>query len=79
MKTRILQIAGTVGVALLPAFAFADTLSTSSAATIGTNMVSDLGGVLATVIPAILVVVVALLAIGMVVRYVKKHVSGRKF
>lgn len=64
---------------LTPLFAFADTLSTSTAQTIVINATNDLGSVLAGIIPVILVILVSLLALGMGIRYVRKHVSGRKF
>jgi len=54
-------------------------MSTSSALTIGTNAVADLGAVLTTLIPAVLAVVIGLLALGMAIRYVKRYISGRKF
>lgn len=81
MKAKLLKFSG-VGAAiamLVPFAASADTLSTSTAQTIVVNATNDLGSVLAGVIPVILVIVVALLALGMGIRYVKKHVSGRKF
>jgi len=70
--------AGILGM-FAPLLAFADTLSTSTALTIAQGAVTDLGSVLAGLIPTILVVVVALLAIGMGIRYVRKHISGKKF
>lgn len=81
MKQKALLFAsrvGIVGSAFVPFFAHAQ-LSTSSASTIAQNAANDLGAVLADVIPVILVIVVALLAIGMGIRYVKRHISGRKF
>jgi len=54
-------------------------MSTSTALAIATGAVSDLGSVLTTLIPAVLAIVVGLLALGMGLRYVKKHISGRKF
>lgn len=81
MKSKLLKYTG-VGAALAlvaPMFAFADTLSTSTAQTIVINATNDLGSVLAGIIPVILVILVSLLALGMGIRYVRKHVSGRKF
>ena len=80
-KAKLLRYTG-VGAAvamLAPMFAFADTLSTSTAQTIVINATNDLGAVLAGIIPVILVILVSLLALGMGIRYVRKHVSGRKF
>jgi len=54
-------------------------LSTSTASTFITNAVSDLGAVLGDFIPAVLGILVALLALGMGVRYFRKYISGRKF
>ena len=54
-------------------------LSTTTALTIATGATNDLGSVLANLIPVILGIVVALLAIGMGLRYVKRHISGKKF
>jgi len=79
MKTKLSIVGGSILVVLTPMFAFADTLSTSTALTIAQNATNDLGSVLAGLIPTILVVVVALLAIGMGIRYVRKHISGKKF
>jgi len=78
-KTKIAVVTGGTLALVSPLFAFADTLSTSTAQTIVVNATGDLGSVLATIIPVILGIVVALLALGMGIRYVKKHVSGRKF
>ena len=81
MKQKLLKYSG-VGMVVslfVPFVASADTLSTSTAQTIVINATNDLGSVLAGIIPVILVIVVALLALGMGIRYVKKHVSGRKF
>lgn len=75
---RALSLAGVIALAV-PLAASADTLSTSTALTIATNATNDLGSVLASLIPVILGIVVALLAVGMGIRYVKKHVSGKKF
>jgi len=72
-------VVATVVALVAPAFAFADTLSTSTALTIAQSAVTDLGSVLAGLIPTILTVVVALLAVGMGIRYVRKHISGKKF
>lgn len=79
MKKYTLAVGASVLAAFAPLFAFADTLSTSTAQTIAEGAVNDLGSVLAGLIPEILVVVVSLLAIGMGIRYVKKHISGKKF
>jgi len=79
MNKKFLAIVAGVGAVLAPMFAFADTLSTSTAQSIAVGAVNDLGSILATLIPAILGVVVALLAVGMGIRYVKRHVSGKKF
>jgi len=54
-------------------------MSTSTALTIAQNAANDLGAVLSNLIPTILVVVVALMAIGMGIRYVRRYISGRKF
>jgi len=67
MNKRILGVLGlTVGAS---AFAVSNVaaaqLSTSSAQTIAVNAANDLGAVLATVIPVILVIVVSLMAIGL--------------
>ncbi len=81
MNSKILKYSG-IAAALatfVPMFAMADTLSTSTAQTIVINATNDLGSVLAGVIPVILVILVSLLALGMGIRYVRKHVSGRKF
>jgi hypothetical protein len=81
MKQKLLRYSG-IGAALVllaPMFASADTLSTSTAQTIVINATNDLGSVLAGIIPVILVILVSLLALGMGIRYVRKHVSGRKF
>lgn len=54
-------------------------LSSSSAAALLNGSVSDVGSFLGGFIPSILGILVALLALGMGIRYVRKHVSGRKF
>lgn len=81
MKTKLLKYSGVAALVafVAPTLAFADTLSTSTAQTIVINATNDLGSVLAGIIPVILVILVALLALGMGIRYVRKHVSGRKF
>jgi hypothetical protein len=85
VKNKFVKIAGIVGGSALvlcaPLFAFAQetTLSTTTAQTIVTNATNDLGSVLAGIIPVILGILVALLALGMGIRYVRKHISGRKF
>lgn len=68
-----------VATAVLPAAAFADGFSTSTAQASVNGAITDLGTVLANVIPTVLGILVALLALGMGIRYVRKHVSGRKF
>lgn len=81
MSQKLLKYSGVAAVLAfaLPMLASADTLSTSTAQSIVLNATSDLGSVLAGIIPAILVILVSLLALGMGIRYVRKHVSGRKF
>jgi len=54
-------------------------LSTSTVSTVVINATNDLGAVLGDFIPVILGILVALLALGMGIRYVRKHVTGRKF
>lgn len=80
MVRKVRYGAAAVALAVLaPLFAFADTLSTSTALTIAEGATNDLGSVLASLIPVILTIVVALLALGMGIRYVRKHISGKKF
>jgi len=54
-------------------------LSTSTVSTIITNAIGDLGAVLGDFIPSILAILVALLALGMGVRYFRRYITGRKF
>ena len=54
-------------------------MSTSTVSTIVTDAIGDLGAVLGDFIPVILGLLVALLALGMGVRYFKRYISGRKF
>jgi len=79
MAKKIVAVGTGIVAVFAPLFAFADTLSTSTALTLAQNATNDLGSVLASLIPTILTIVVALLAIGMGIRYVRKHISGRKF
>lgn len=79
LKVAALTFGGAAVALVSPYFASADTLSTSTAQSIVINSTNDLGSVLAGIIPVILGILVALLALGMGIRYVKKHVSGRKF
>jgi len=54
-------------------------LSTSTVSGIITDSIGDLGAVLGDFIPVILGLLVALLALGMGVRYFRRYISGRKF
>jgi len=54
-------------------------LSTSTVSTIVVNSVGDLGAILGDFIPVILGILVALLGLGMGVRYFRRYISGRKF
>jgi hypothetical protein len=53
--------------------------STSTATTLFSGALTDLGGLLTTVIGGVLVIVVALLGLGMAIRYLRKYITGRKF
>jgi len=79
MKNKIIAGLAVVGGVFAPIVAFAAPLSTSTAEQIAQNAANDLGAVLSNLIPTILVIVVAFLAIGMGIRYVKRYISGRKF
>jgi len=54
-------------------------LSTSTVSGVVTDAISDLGGVLGDFIPEILGILVALLALGMGIRYFRRYITGRKF
>jgi len=54
-------------------------LSTSTVSGVVTDAISDLGAVLGDFIPAILGILVALLALGMGIRYFRRYITGRKF
>jgi len=54
-------------------------VSTSTVSTLITNAVTDLGAVLGDFLPSILGILVALLALGMGVRYFRRYITGRKF
>lgn len=54
-------------------------LSTSTVSGVITATISDLGLVLGDFIPEILGILVALLALGMGIRYFRKYITGRKF
>lgn len=81
MRKNLRSIGLVTGSALVLGFPFLASaqLSTSTAETITVNAVTDLGTVLATVIPAILAIVIGLMALGMGIRYARKYISGRKF
>lgn len=53
--------------------------STSTVAALVTLNIGYLGSILATIIPPILGILVALLALGMGITYVKRHITGSGF
>jgi len=54
-------------------------LSTSTVSGVVTDSIGDLGAVLGDFIPEILGILIALFALGMGIRYLKKYVTGKKF
>lgn len=52
--------------------------STTTAATVGHGLLTDLGQFLAGFLPDVLIVFAGLVALGVAIHYVRKYVAGRR-